>query len=212
MVNLLLPFVLLHKAIHKLISMAYNYGMTLYAISYMHFRQGVLKEPKSIRFHGTCILQIKRGAKISIGSHFVCYSGARCAIDNGKVSKIVVLSNAQLKIGDMSGMSNTVLWCRNRIIIGDYVNIGAGCLIMDNNFHSTDWRIRMNRNDADQALSAPIIIKDHVFIGAHCIICKGVTIGEHAIIAAGSVVVKDVPSNEIWGGAPAVFIKHINNE
>lgn len=47
------------------------------------------------------------------------------------------------------------------------------------------------------------------FIGARSIICKGVTIGDHAMIAAGSVVVGDVPANEVWGGNPAKFIKNI---
>jgi len=41
-----------------------------------------------------------------------------------------------------------------------------------------------------------------------CIILKGVTIGNNVIIAAGSVISKDIPNNEIWGGNPAVFIKN----
>ena len=49
-----------------------------------------------------------------------------------------------------------------------------------------------------------------MFIGTSCIIGKGVTIGENSVIAAGSVVVKNVPSNEIWGGNPAKFIRKIN--
>ena len=45
------------------------------------------------------------------------------------------------------------------------------------------------------------------FIGANAVICKGVSIGDNSIVGAGSVVTKDIPANEIWGGNPAKFIK-----
>lgn len=90
------------------------------------------------------------------------------------------------------------------------MNIGAGCMIMDSNFHSTDWRDRLDRRkDIQNHRNAAVKIGDVVFIGARSIICKGVTIGDHAMIAAGSVVVSDVPANEVWGGNPAKFIKNI---
>lgn len=60
------------------------------------------------------------------------------------------------------------------------------------------------------AHSAPIVIGDYVFIGARCIIQKGVTIGEKAIIAAGSVVVKDIPPMCIAAGNPAKVIKYLD--
>jgi len=52
-----------------------------------------------------------------------------------------------------------------------------------------------------------IIIGEDVWIGANCIITAGVNIGKGAVIAAGSVVTKNVPSNEIHGGVPARIIK-----
>ena len=53
-------------------------------------------------------------------------------------------------------------------------------------------------------------IKKHAWIGARTIICQSVTIGENAVIGAGSVVTKDVPDNEVWAGNPARFIKMRN--
>ena len=131
-------------------------------------------------------------------------------IDVFTKSKIIVYSNASLCIGDFSGITSTSIICTSSISIGRHVNIGAGCLIMDSNFHSLDWQVRGNRScDGSDAKRSPIKIGDYAFIGARCIICKGVTIGEKSIIAAGSIVVSDIPSCEIWGGNPARFIKCI---
>lgn len=63
--------------------------------------------------------------------------------------------------------------------------------------------------DTKSAKRCPVIIEDHVFIGARSIITKGVTIGEKSIIAAGSVVVSDIPSNCIAGGNPCKIIKKL---
>lgn len=123
---------------------------------------------------------------------------------------IVVCPNAILSIGNNSGITSTTIYCAEKIEIGNYVNIGAGCLVMDTNFHSTNWEIRMDRKkDIINAKTAPVKIDDFVFIGARSIICKGVHIGEKSLVAAGSVVVKDIPAGELWGGNPAKFIKKI---
>ena len=57
----------------------------------------------------------------------------------------------------------------------------------------------------------PIHIANDVWIGANCVITAGVTIGEGAVIAAGSVVTKDVPENAIVGGVPAKLIRYREN-
>ena len=48
------------------------------------------------------------------------------------------------------------------------------------------------------------------FIGAHSIVLKGVTIGKHSVIGAGSVVTKNIPDNEVWAGNPARFIRRLD--
>lgn len=55
-----------------------------------------------------------------------------------------------------------------------------------------------------------VCISENAFIGAHSTILKGVTIGTNSIVGACSVVTKDIPSNEVWAGNPARFIRTVN--
>ena len=64
-------------------------------------------------------------------------------------------------------------------------------------FHSLDPIIRASNEDMMHRKCAPVVIGGNVFIGARCIILKGVTIGENSIVGAGSVVTKSIPANEI---------------
>ncbi|MCD8385717.1 MAG: sugar O-acetyltransferase [Bacteroidales bacterium] len=88
------------------------------------------------------------------------------------------------------------------------VYIGDGCLIghsvvMATLNHDFDPEKRQNLTHA------PIRLGVNVWVGAHATILAGVTIGDGAIIAAGAVVTKDVPSREIWGGVPAKKLRAI---
>lgn len=164
--------------------------------------------------HGKCkidpntIIQIGGGGKIRIGDNFICRS-APYTIGNTTCAKINVIGGT-LIIGHSTGFSNIVLHCYNKIHIGNYVNIGDNCIIIDTDFHSMNWLDREDRAiDFQKSVSKPINIKDYVFIGTRSIILKGVTIGARSIIAAGSVVVKDIPDDCIAGGNPCKVIKYI---
>lgn len=117
----------------------------------------------------------------------------------------------QLKIGNNTGLNSVSIFCDNSVTIGDYVHIGGGTKIFDTNFHNMDFLQRRDPETNGICNTAPVYIENDVFIGGHCIIGKGVHIGQRSIIAAGSVVIKDVPSDELWGGNPAKFIKKINS-
>lgn len=131
-------------------------------------------------------------------------------IDRIPIMQIIIHPSAHFQIGDNSGVSQSSINCMKEITIGSHVKIGSGCLLMDSDFHSMDWRDRtIHTQDVRNAKSSAIIIGDYVFIGAHSIITKGVTIGNRSVIAAGSVVVKDIPSDELWGGNPAKFIRKL---
>ena len=145
--------------------------------------------------------------KVVIGKNARLNSGRWTnPVGNGNKIWIQIGKNANLHIGDNVGISNVEITCFEKIEIGNQVMIGSGTQIYDTDFHSIDIE---HRWDVSQAKSAPIIIEDNVFIGAGVIILKGVTIGRGSIIGAGSVVTKSIPSDQIWAGNPARYVREV---
>ena len=203
------PIFIILDAFAKIIKKVIRYYWLLYSWSYCK-RKHVNTDTNilSMRFNGHSKLQFD--GKVQIGKSFICNSSKYSKTSSAQ-TKIIVRKNANLEIGNNSGLTCCSIVCNKQISIGNYVNIGAGSLVLDSNFHSTNWQDRTNRiDDMNASQSKPIVIKDYVFIGARSIVTKGVTIGEKSIVAAGSVVVKDIPDGEIWGGNPAKFIKKID--
>jgi acetyltransferase-like isoleucine patch superfamily enzyme len=89
------------------------------------------------------------------------------------------------------------------ITIGDNVLIGPKVNLVSEN-HPIDPTQRKS------LIGKPIVIKNNAWIGASATILPGITIGENSIVAAGSIVTKDVPANTIVAGNPAKKIKDIN--
>lgn len=114
--------------------------------------------------------------------------------------------NGSIIIGNNVGMSHVNITSHSRVEIQDDVMLGSEVKIWDTDFHSLDYETRIHKGDTDEK-SAPILIKKGAFIGACTIILKGITIGEYAVIGAGSVATKDVSPNEVWAGNPARFIR-----
>lgn len=148
--------------------------------------------------------------KIIIGNNVKINSSLSSNPIGGQTMSIFhVNENGILEIGDNTGISNTAIVCRSNIKIGNNVKIGGNTKIYDTDFHSLNYNDRIDKL-TDKPVNKPIIIEDGVFIGAHTIILKGVTIGEKSIIGAGSIVTKSIPPYEIWAGVPAKFIRKIN--
>ncbi|MCQ2281530.1 MAG: acyltransferase [Bacteroidales bacterium] len=104
----------------------------------------------------------------------------------------------------------------NMVSIGKDTAIATNVTIIDNNTHPinpADRRyMRHTPHGSKERLNiysanAPIIIGENVWIGTNARICKGVTIGDNAIIAANSVVTKNVPANAVAAGNPAKIVK-----
>lgn len=108
-------------------------------------------------------------------------------------------------IGDFTriGLHNTII---GPVTIGSHVNLAQGITVtaLNHNFDKPSLRI-----DEQGVSTKPVIISDDVWIGANAIILPGVTIGSHAVVAAGAVVTKDVQANTLVGGVPAKVIKSL---
>lgn len=122
---------------------------------------------------------VDSGARVEIGNHSTLDSGSLLACRKG----------ATLSIGDGIYINrNCSIVARNRIVLETGVTIGPSCCIYD---HDHDVQNR------GEFVAAPVLIKENAWIGAGCIILKGVTIGKGAVVAAGTVVTKDVPDHTV---------------
>lgn len=157
----------------------------LYAPSLTDFR--IIRVPGRLKL-------VRRHGEIRVGRRTTLWPGVKLTC-LGKAGG----PPARLTIGACSSIGDrTQIHCCERISIGDYVLISWDCDILENNFHTT--------TDGGIA-SAPIVIGDRVWIGCRVIILSGVTIGEGAIVAAGSVVTRDVPPGMLAAGNPAKVIR-----
>lgn len=106
----------------------------------------------------------------------------------------------------------------------EHVFIGAGC-VFDTNYpdliHIEEGvyvtngcvilaHFRNTKLNTPMFTAGIVRLKRNCFIGCNSVICKPITIGENAIVGAGSIVTKDIPDNEVWAGNPAKFIKKRN--
>ncbi len=128
----------------------------------------------------------------------------------------------EIRIGDNVYIGkNSRIWSGDQIHIGNDVLISHNVNISDTNAHEIDHQQRSIRyrellvhGHPKEKLSiqtSPIIIEDHVWINFNVIILKGTKIGKGAIVAAGSVVVKDVEPFTMVAGNPAKKIKDLNS-
>ncbi len=167
---------------------------------------------KRVVSRGIPYISVAKNGTLEIGTGF-SMNNLLSSNPIGRNQRCILFVNrgAKLIIGNNVGISAAALVAHRQIVIEDNVKIGGGCCIYDTDFHALDDKNR-REGHADQVnkISLPVHISRNAFLGAHCTILKGVTIGESAIIGACSVVTKDVPPNEIWAGNPAKFIKKIS--
>lgn len=120
----------------------------------------------------------------------------------GRGSLIWILEGGVIEIaGGGFTAGNNIIIAKERVSIGENCQIAWGVTISDHDFHRTFTSGVKNTE------TAPVKIGDGVWIGMNATILKGVEIGNSAIIAAGSLVTKDVPAHAMVAGVPARIIK-----
>lgn len=137
------------------------------------------------RFSPNVVLEFNKGSKISLGRQIRIHSG----------SKIKVRSGAKLYIGDKVKINyNCLIICHDNIKIGEGTEFGPSVYVYD---HDHDFRVEGGLK-ADKFKYSPVTIGKKCWIGANTIILRGTTIGDNSVIAAGSIVNGDVPSNSLF--------------
>ena len=139
---------------------------------------------------------IKANGKIYIGDNVRIWSFVN-------KTKLLVDKNGTLKIGENSRINSCHISVSNFVEIGKNVRIAPGVLILDSDYHLVE------NHFSEDGKNSPIIIEDDVWLAMRCIILKGVKIGKSSVVAAGSVVTKNVPPNCVVAGVPAKIIKKI---
>lgn len=174
-----------------------NLKFSFYKMTFNHVTYG-----RNIKVNGIFYLNlygdVKMGDNIKFNNHTVFnFAGIN------RPTSISVSKDASLIIGDNCGFSGTSIFCSKQISIGENCIFGVNTSIWDTDFHDINRRVP---DDLNNTKSKPIIIQDNVFIGANTIILKGVTIGEGAVIGAGSIVTNDVEAFTINAGSPCKMI------
>jgi acetyltransferase-like isoleucine patch superfamily enzyme len=153
-------------------------------------------------------LRNKKSGAIVIGNHVSVYTG--CSFAMGEAGQCI--------IGDFTLLNGAIIMAEEKIVIGSHCLISWNVGIADCDFHPLEPAQRLidaralapfykDRPPRPSLKTAPVNICDNVWIGMNATILKGVTIGENSVVAAGSVVTKDVPPNTVVAGNPATVVK-----
>jgi len=161
-----------------------------------------------VLFKGMPHVEIARGASIRIDRGvMINSSNAKYHINMHSAVKLMAdRPGARIHIGEETRIHGSCIHAYRSITIGRRCLIAANCQIIDSNGHELSF------DDVDRRIHTtsegkPVVIEDAVWIGANTIVLPGVRIGRGSVVAAGSVVVKDVPPMCVVAGNPAKIVK-----
>ena len=192
------------RILEKLTGLRFKLSTALFRV----LLQPLVHGAEAIRCIGLPIIMVRPGSRISIGRNVALISKSL------GVSHPVVLrcltGDAQISIGDDTGLSGTSICAAISVTIGQRCLFGADVAVFDTDFHPHPPEGRRYAAPDWPAISRPVVIGDDVFIGTRAIVQKGVTIGDGSIVAAGSVVTKNVPRRTIVAGNPARVLRSLD--
>ena len=129
--------------------------------------------------------------------------GENCRLRGGPVrTRLITRAGGRIELGDRVGINFGTEICAEHLVrIGDDVAIGPHTTIYDTSFHPV--------GEGDAVSFGPVEVGANAWIGRGALILPGVTIGEHSVIASGSVVAADVPPRTLVAGNPARVVREI---
>jgi acetyltransferase-like isoleucine patch superfamily enzyme len=148
---------------------------------------------------------------------------SRLSIGEGSIFEGGIASDrngSEVLIGRNTFFGGSTIVTALRVEIGDDVLVSWGCTIVDHDSHVLPWAGRKDdvreqyhgRKNWQGVGMRPVRIADKSWIGFNVIILKGVTVGEGAVVAAGSVVTRDVPAFTLVAGNPARVVRSLDHE
>lgn len=147
---------------------------------------------------------------VRISGNFTCGEGCKF------LEEIMISGKVELgRYVSINGPNTDIISLIHPVTVGSFTSIARNVSIQEFNHNYsnlTTYHIHQNvfkeSRLKDVSSNGPIHIGNDVWIGAHCVILSGVTIGDGAVIAANSVVTKDIPPFAIVGGTPAKVLKY----
>ena len=162
----------------------------------------------SLHISGYPIIKIASSSRIIIGDNVSLKSNKKSYLAHmhSPVKLISDRSGASIEIGPNTRINGACIHAYERVVIGANCLIAANTQIFDGSGHDLCMDNPSERINT-KGTAKPIYIEDNVWIGINCIILPGVRLGHGSVIAAGSVVTKDIPPMCVAGGNPAKVIR-----
>lgn len=178
-------------------------------ISYILYK---IKTLGRVKFEGFTVILKFKDSKITFGRNITIKSSfVSNLVGMSQRSILVARDGGSIEIGDNVGISGTTIYSLQSIKIGMNTMVGAGCKIIDNDFHPLEYRARIE-DDRSKIKKKRVEIGEGCFIGMDSIILKGSKIGDRCIVGAGSVVNGEFPDYSIIAGNPAKIVKTIKEK
>ncbi|MET0189147.1 MAG: DapH/DapD/GlmU-related protein [Pseudonocardia sediminis] len=167
---------------------------------------------RRVAFFGLPIVERAPDSEIDLGDRVVVTSrSGMTALGVGHRTVLRTLApGARIRVGADVGLSGTTVCAATGVEIGEGTLVGADCRIVDTDFHPIRSRSRRYEEIPAPDESHRIVIGRNVFLGMSVQVLKGVRIGDNTVVAAGSVVVGDLPADSVCAGNPARPVRELD--
>ena len=143
-------------------------------------------------------LRVHNQGRLMVGDGVAFHAGTQD-------TAITVMEGGALEIGNQCRINfGCVFIASGSIVVGSRCRFGIGAMIMDSGQHRIEPELRELRDTP-----RPVVLEDDVWIGSRALVLAGVRIGAGSVVAAGSVVTRDVPPRSLVAGNPAEVVRKI---